>query len=251
MEAAGGSPRGGLGRADAARALALLVLCAANIALDPGLRQNGLAVPVGVTAALASAVAVCRRLPERALLLGFAVVVVQIAWEDELPAAALAAYVIVGTVAARGAQWAVRLALYGGLAATAVAAAREADGPAPALQSALVLAAPFTLSWALGYRARFRRCHRAQLAERDAVLGRLRAARRGAAVAAQRVRICQEMLDITGHRVAGMVVQAEAADRVLDVAPGRAREVLTDIAGCARESETDLRRTSDLLRGRD
>ncbi|MGK5532242.1 histidine kinase dimerization/phosphoacceptor domain-containing protein [Streptomyces sp. URMC 129] len=251
MEAARELPGRRPAWSDAGRALLLLALCGANIAADPGLRGGGLAVPVAVTAALAVGVELCRRLPERALLLAFAVVLIQIVWDDELPAASIALYVIVATVAARGAQWAVRLSLYGGLAATALAAARESDGPARALELALVMAAPLILSWALGYRARFLRRYRAQLAERDAGLGRIRAARWRAAVTAQRVRICEEMLDVAGHRVAGMVVQAEAADRVLDSAPGRAREALTTIAGTGRESESELRRARQLLRGQE
>jgi hypothetical protein len=234
--------------ADLCWALLLLVLCGVNIVLDSALRGWPAVAAGAVALTLATGVALRRRLPERALLLALAVCLVEIVRDDGLPAAALAVYAIVCAGAERGARWAVRLALYGGLAAAALTAVRASRGPGGTAELAVVLSLPIALSWAVGYRARCRRCHRKQLAERAELLARVRAVRHRAAVAAQRIEICREMYDLTGHRVAGMVVQADAAGRVLDAAPGQARQALSAIAGSGRESECELRHAVGLLR---
>ncbi|MDT0344294.1 histidine kinase dimerization/phosphoacceptor domain-containing protein [Streptomyces litchfieldiae] len=244
-------PRRNPAATDICGALLVFALCVVNIAVDSSLHGWAAVVPATVAVALSLGVALRRRLPERMLLLALAGCLAEILRDGALPAAALAVYAIICAVADRGARWAVRLALAGGLGVAVLAAVRDADAPGAAIKTTVALSVPIALAWALGYRTRCRRCYRTQLAERAAGLAQIRAARQRAAVAAQRIEICREMYDIAGHRVAGMVVQAEAAGRVLDSAPGKARQALTVIAGTGRESETELRRARGLLRGQD
>ncbi|ARQ67673.1 DUF7134 domain-containing protein [Streptomyces marincola] len=233
---------------DCAAAAVLLALSAANIAADPALRGWAGAVSAVTALSLSVGVALRRRVPERTLLLALAVCLAQIVWSDGLVTVAFAVYAIVSAAADLGDVWAMRLALFGGLAAAVLTAVREGSGVGPALELALALAVPVTLSWAIGYRARCRRRYRAQLAERADALARLRHERERAAVAAQRVEICREMYDLAGHRVAGMVVHAQAAGRVLEAAPGAARRSLELIGTLGRASEAELRQVRALLR---
>ncbi|TDC76981.1 DUF7134 domain-containing protein [Streptomyces hainanensis] len=256
-----GGRRGGAGRhdrtgrvdqVDAWLALLLLMLCVFNIAVDERLRGVDLLEAVPLALAMTAALAMRRRMPETTLLVALAAWVVQVVLENGLLATAPALYAVVSTVAVHGAPWAMGLALAGGLSASVLAAtwsiAREDMPVGAAIQLAVAMLLPFSLSWALGYRARFRRCYRHQLAESADSSLRIDAARRQVALATQRAEICREMYDITGHRVAGMVVQAEAAGRVLDRAPGQARQALRTIASSGRESECDLHRTRGVLR---
>ncbi|RBM07258.1 histidine kinase [Streptomyces sp. PT12] len=237
---------------DLSLAALVLTLCAVNIAVDPSLRGHDGALAVLLMLSLTLGVALRQRVPEGTLLLALLACLTQIVWENEaLWAPSLAVYVIVCAVADRGAKWAARLALFGGIGATVFAAVRESRGAEGTAELVLGWSVPLTLAWALGYRARCRRCLGRQLAERAETAALMRSARREAALATQRIEIVREMYDITGQRVAGMVVQAEAADRMLDAAPGQARQALGAIASNGRESETDLRRTWGLLSPRD
>ncbi|MDT0317464.1 histidine kinase dimerization/phosphoacceptor domain-containing protein [Streptomyces millisiae] len=240
-------------RMDACLAVLVLALCAVNVGLDEELRGGRLPVTVALSLGAAVAVALRHRLPERMLVLTLVGCVVQGALDIGVLATVPAVYAVVSTVAVHGAPWAVVLALAGGVGAAVSGAvwsiARDEMPVGAAAQLGVAVLLPFTLSWALGFRRRCQRCYRSQLAERADSVERIDEARRQAALAAQRAEICREMYDITGHRVAGMVVQAEAAGRVLDRAPGQARQALRTIAHAGRESETELRRTLGLLRG--
>ncbi|WP_159001108.1 DUF7134 domain-containing protein [Streptomyces sp. SBT349] len=229
----------------------VLVLCGVDMATAAPPGGTHLALSAVLALSLAAGVALRRRLPEPMLLVALLACLVQIVWQDQaLWASALAVYVIVFSVTDRGAWWAARLALLGGLGTVLLAAVREPRGAEAAADIVIGWSVPLTLSWALGFRARCRRCFRT-LAEGDDSVELMRSARREAALACQRIEIVREMYDITGQRVAGMVVQAEAADRVLDAAPGQARQALGAIVSNGRESETDLRRTLGLLSDRD
>jgi signal transduction histidine kinase len=91
----------------------------------------------------------------------------------------------------------------------------------------------------------------------DAAVGREAAARarseqelRAAqAVSAERMRIARELHDVVAHAVAMMVVQAAAADRVLDRDPRRAHEALSAVQDTGRSAVAELARMLGLLRG--
>jgi signal transduction histidine kinase len=68
------------------------------------------------------------------------------------------------------------------------------------------------------------------------------------AIAAERVRLAQELHDVVSHNVGMIAVQAGAADVLLDQDPERSRESLRAIEGGARETLLELRRLLGLLR---
>lgn len=71
------------------------------------------------------------------------------------------------------------------------------------------------------------------------------------AVAAERLRLAQELHDVVSHNVGMIAVQAGAADVLLDQDPERSRESLRAIEGGARETLMELRRLLGLLRDDD
>jgi signal transduction histidine kinase len=78
-----------------------------------------------------------------------------------------------------------------------------------------------------------------------AVAARERARR---AVAEERARIARELHDVVAHAVGVIVVQAGAAEQVLDKDPAAAREALADIRRTGKDALVDLRRMLGLLR---
>ena len=70
------------------------------------------------------------------------------------------------------------------------------------------------------------------------------------AVLDERARIARDMHDIVAHGMSVMVVQAGAAERLLDTQPERARQALVNIQGTGREALTEMRRMLGLLRDR-
>ena len=79
------------------------------------------------------------------------------------------------------------------------------------------------------------------------------AAREGAraaeAVAAERARIARELHDVVAHAVSIMVVQAAAADEVLERDPARAHAALGAVQNAGRSAVREMSRMLDLLRG--
>jgi signal transduction histidine kinase len=69
------------------------------------------------------------------------------------------------------------------------------------------------------------------------------------AVSAERMRIARELHDVVAHAVSMMVVQAAAADRVLDRDPQRAHEALGAVQDAGRSAVAELARMLGLLRG--
>jgi signal transduction histidine kinase len=80
---------------------------------------------------------------------------------------------------------------------------------------------------------------------------RLEAERRDreAAIAEERARIARELHDIVAHSVSATVVQAEAAEEVLEREPERARASLHRIQGASREALGEMRRLLGDMRG--
>ncbi|MEU8437430.1 sensor histidine kinase [Streptomyces sp. NPDC029216] len=166
----------------------------------------------------------------------------------------LAMLVILFTVAASGdiPRWVSRAALASGLLAPPLYFLRlGVDKNASALQESLFVVftmVPFALAWVMGDSLRTRRAYYAQLVERNQRLEKEREAQAKVAVAAERARIARELHDVVAHNVSVMVVQADGAAYVMDVAPEQAKEALQTISGTGRQALAEMRRLLGVLR---
>jgi signal transduction histidine kinase len=89
----------------------------------------------------------------------------------------------------------------------------------------------------------------ALLARRNAELGELRDAEAREAVAQDRVRIAREVHDTVGHALAGIALQARAAERRLERDPPAAAEALAQIDELASSALHEARHALGLIRG--
>jgi signal transduction histidine kinase len=106
-------------------------------------------------------------------------------------------------------------------------------------------------AWLLGAYLRTRRLYVAELKERALRAERAREEQARAAVADERARIARELHDAVAHGVTVMVVQAEAAEEMLDADPERARQPLRKVQRSGREALVELRRLLGILRQED
>jgi signal transduction histidine kinase len=103
-------------------------------------------------------------------------------------------------------------------------------------------------AWLLGRALRGRGQHAEQLAQRAAQLEADQQAQARAAVAAERARIARELHDVIAHSVSVMVIQAGAAEQLLEQAPERARGPLEAVQDTGRQTIVELRRLLGILR---
>jgi signal transduction histidine kinase len=108
---------------------------------------------------------------------------------------------------------------------------------------------PFLAVVAAGRAARALEQRHAESSDRAQRLEVERDASVRAAVAEERERIARELHDIVAHCVSVMVVQAGAAEALLDRDPQRAREPMLAIQETGRQAVGELRRMLGLLRG--
>lgn len=71
------------------------------------------------------------------------------------------------------------------------------------------------------------------------------------AVLEERGRMARELHDVAAHHLSGIVVQAAAAERLVDADPARAKESLRWIRAQGKDTLDDLRLVVGILRGRD
>jgi signal transduction histidine kinase len=105
------------------------------------------------------------------------------------------------------------------------------------------------VAWLVGNAIRERRERFAGLRDRAARLERERELEARRAVAEERLRIARELHDVVAHNLSVVVVQAQAAERLLDRDPARAREVVASIEGTGREALDEMRQLLGVLRG--
>lgn len=94
------------------------------------------------------------------------------------------------------------------------------------------------------------RAYAAELAEKVGRLEHERELRAEAAAAAERGRIAGELHDVAAHDLSAIVVQAGAADRLLDRDPALARDALRSIRSQGRRALTAMRELVGVLRAR-
>ncbi len=103
-------------------------------------------------------------------------------------------------------------------------------------------------AWGLGYALRERGIQVSTLAARAARHEHERELRAREAVAEERARIARELHDVVAHSLSVVVVQAQAASRVLDGEQTSARESLAAIDATGRQALGEMRRLVGLLR---
>jgi signal transduction histidine kinase len=131
------------------------------------------------------------------------------------------------------------------MGAISVVVALDRDGAPGDL---VFVGAMATVAWLTGLAFRERNLRTAELEERAARLERERESEARAAVAEERARLAREMHDVVAHSLSVMVVQAEAAEAMLDTDPQRARRPLGAVQETGRSALTELRRMLGVLR---
>ena len=104
------------------------------------------------------------------------------------------------------------------------------------------------LAFTVGVTIRTRRAYVASLEARAELLEREREDNARLAVALERGRIAREMHDVVAHNVSVVVVQAAAAERLVETDPERARRAMRDVAATGRQALTEMRRLLGVLR---
>lgn len=122
------------------------------------------------------------------------------------------------------------------------------NGLRPNLSAAVLALFSGAAVCALGGTVAKARRQAAILAERNAELIELRALDAERAVIEERARIARELHDIVAHSLTGIIVRAQAADRVAESEPGAAREAVRWIATSGKEALTAIRQTVKVLR---
>lgn len=108
-----------------------------------------------------------------------------------------------------------------------------------------------TTLWLAGWAFRRGRTQAVRLEDRAARLEREREERARVAVAEERARISRELHDMVAHSVIVIVVQAQAAQRLIDGEQREARRALGSIETTGRQALVELRRLLGVLRRTD
>jgi signal transduction histidine kinase len=102
-------------------------------------------------------------------------------------------------------------------------------------------------AWLIGHAVRVQRRQLEALRERAVRLERERDATARAAVAEERARIARELHDVVAHAVSVMVVQAEAARRLLRRQPDQAEDALRTVSATGTEALMELQHLLGVL----
>ena len=230
---------------DTALAVVLVVLAEVHVWSGASAGPKAVTAPAGLV--IAGSVAFRRRAPLAAVAVAMAAVIVQTLLASSPQALWLIVTWIVlfysaGAALSRG-RALVALAI--GLAGAAIDEAGAADRSVQGFVFGLALVA---VPWLAG-RAVHRREGRAEALElRSALLERDREEATHAAVREERARIARDLHDMVAHAVSVMVLNAEAADAVLDSDPARTRDQLVSIQRTGRQALAEMTRLLGMLR---
>lgn len=206
-----------------------------------------------ITAMMAAAVVVRRRIPAAA----FAMTVVAGLWQLATTHASgvdLAVLIMLYTVAAYRPRRMSVAALIVCLIGSSVAIVIWSPAPVgyrlvmQVLVGGVLFGGSSLLAWVLGDSMRYRRGYYAALEDRAARLEAERDAQAKVAAAAERARIARELHDVIAHHVSVMVVQADGASYALRSDPQTAETALAAISGTGRQALTEMRRLLGVLR---
>ncbi|GLZ42975.1 sensor histidine kinase [Actinokineospora sp. NBRC 105648] len=189
---------------------------------------------LGLSALIAGGLALRRRFPLAAYLVGTAALEVEGLWGPDNPASP---YVNLLALYSLGEYGTPRRALVGPVVVLPGVLAYVSAQDASAVTAAGTVFV-WLLVWALGYAGARRRDR--QEAERVLL--------RRAVAADERARMARELHDLVGHTVNVMLVQAGASRLVLDSDPDQARELLSSVERTGREALDELDRVLATLR---
>ena len=102
--------------------------------------------------------------------------------------------------------------------------------------------------WLAGDTLRARTLEAREHERRAGEMERQRTAALRQAAAEERARIARELHDVIAHNLSVVVIQAGAAQRVLDEQPEAAREALRQVEATGRVAMTEMRRLLGVLR---
>jgi signal transduction histidine kinase len=238
---------------DVLLAAVLGVLGLIDLAWQSG--RSGTPLPIGALALIAlqaGALAFRRRRPMAVYaIVGFATIAY--AWLGfESNVSGLAVLIAIYTVAASVplADAVGAAAIYvGGMTLSLIGAFQAQGGTLEAFISEfLINLLALVLAWTVGVTIRTRRAYVAALEARNALLEREREENARLAMALERGRIARELHDVIAHNVSVVVVQAGAAERLVETDPDRARQAMRDVATTGRQALTEMRRLLGVLR---
>jgi signal transduction histidine kinase len=112
----------------------------------------------------------------------------------------------------------------------------------------IILWLVFSGAYLLGLVIKVYRESAAQASQRAALFAADRDARAREAVADERTRLARELHDVVGHALNVVVIQAGAAQRVMEKKPQLAREALASIETAGRQALQDVERMLGILR---
>jgi signal transduction histidine kinase len=241
--------------ADMALAAGLALLAVLDLALSSDVESWGGRGPLQVVLALACTLPLAWRVryPIATVVVVMAAggLLVAMAAPHQAPfevfiGSVLAAYSIGAHTAGRGRWLALGLMFSVGLPFMVAA-----DHRGMAIGNSLAPIAWLMGSWAVGAIIRGRRVRTAELELLTEELARQRDLQAQAAVAVERGRIARELHDVVAHNVSMMVVQAGAAERVIQGDQPEVREALSAIAETGRETIDEMRLLLGVLRRTD
>ena len=160
--------------------------------------------------------------------------------------ATLLASVLIGAYSAgaysKSRVWSLALVVVGAVAASVLLGITRFMNGVPGLNASIPLTA-----WLIGHSIRVHRRQVAALEERALRVERERDARMSAAITQERARIARELHDVVAHGVAMMVVQAEAARRMLRRSPEQAEGALRTVSATGSEALSELQHLLGVL----
>jgi signal transduction histidine kinase len=238
---------------DVLLAIALGVLGVIDLAWHSG--RSGAPIPIGAVALIglqSGALAFRRRQPMAVYaIVGFATIAYAwLGYESNVSGLAvlIAIYTVAASVPLSDAVGAAAIYV-GGMTLSLIGAFQARGGTLEVFVSEfLINLLALVLAWTVGVTVRTRRAYIAALEARNTLLEREREENARLAVALERGRIARELHDVVAHNVSVVVVQAGAAERLVETDPDRARQAMRDVAATGRQALVEMRRLLGVLR---